>query len=85
MANDSRGPLSIRHTIDSPRFQNFIIGLIVLNTLQMMCEYYLMPEWLGDLLERCNLVLTLAFTGSEAHSREGGVLIRKLKPGPGSS
>ena len=44
-------------------FTPFITGLIVLNTVLMMCEYHGMSQQLSDFLESANLVLTVAFAG----------------------
>ena len=59
------GPLSrcCAAIVNASCFTPFITGLIVVNTVLMMCEYHGMSKQLADFLESANLLLTMCFLG----------------------
>lgn len=53
--------VAVRALVQSSCFGQCAVGLILLNTALMMCEFHGMPEWLSAQLEGANLVLTMSF------------------------
>ena len=53
--------VATRKLVETRMFGQLAVGLIVLNTVLMLCEHHHQPAWLGAQLERANVVLTLCF------------------------
>lgn len=47
--------------VEDPRFSNFIIAFICLNTTLLAAEHYDMPGWLKSVSDVCNIIFTLVF------------------------
>ena len=46
----------------SAPFENFILFLIILNTISLMMKFHHAPLWFVDILSYCNLLFTTLFT-----------------------
>mmetsp|Transcript_34799 Transcript_34799/g.53437 ORF Transcript_34799/g.53437 Transcript_34799/m.53437 type:complete len:298 (+) Transcript_34799:1634-2527(+) len=52
---------STEQLVESPSFNNFVIMLILLNTVFLALEHYDMPGWLQDSSEVANFIFTIVF------------------------